>query len=64
MCRTIIKGEILNTSPEAPSKDAMEVRERGIEKICLQFHVIKHKGINRVSDILNAIACVNSNGLF
>lgn len=64
MCRTIIKGEVLNVSPEAPSEDAKEVRERGIEEICLQFHVIKHKGINRVSDILNPITCGNSNGFF
>lgn len=51
-------------SPEAPSKDTKEVRERGIEEICLQFHVIKHKGISRVGDILNPITCGNCNGFF
>lgn len=32
-------------SPEAPSKDTKEVRERSAKKICPQFHVIKYKGI-------------------
>lgn len=61
MCRTIIKAKVLKVSPEAPREDAKEVRERGVEEICLQFHIIKHKGINRATDILNPITCGNSN---
>lgn len=60
MCRTITNAKVLKVSPEAPSKDSKEVRERDVEEICLQFHVIKHKGINRASDILNPITCGNS----
>lgn len=61
MCRTIMKAKLLKASPEAPSKDTKEVRERSVEEICLQFHVIKHKEINREGDILNPITCSSPN---
>lgn len=61
MCRTTIKAKVLKVSPEDQSKDTKEVRGRRVEEICLQFHVIKHKGINRACDTLNPIACGNSN---
>lgn len=45
ICSTIIKATVLKVSPEAPSKDTKEVRERSAEEICLQFPVFKYKGI-------------------